>query len=238
MKTFKNFLFLIILITCSNINSFLKSNKVESSNTTQKKLLNKTRFNEDVKGTKNETRSYAKEGGGDNLQTESMRQARIEEMIKETKKYLKDLPKDNNWNLFIKDMAKKVKILINKKNATEDDWELLAYEEKLRSQNLHKNKTAVGTGGDCEKLANRVKKRTILLAHAKNIKKDSFKKIKIYLLSQAKKCRKPKSHRKINAKKPAKKPKHQPKPESNPELALNPLPIIKTNCENNKPSHF
>lgn len=200
MKSINNISFLILLITFSNIIdcAFLKS-KEESNTNNLSNSLNKREkkqvFNEDLVGTtdKNGTYSYQKKGGeGENWQLEAMRQSRIEEMTEEATKKIQNLPKDKSWILFVLDMAKKIRILKQNKNATNDDWELLAYEEKLRTLKLRKFKDAKGTGGNCEKLARRIMKRVVLLANAKNVKEDSFEKINLTLMSQAKTCGKKK----------------------------------------------
>merc|ERR1712151_774696 len=112
-----------------------------------------------------------------------------EERIKKQK-----LPTPSTWFDLIREMAIKVTALSRRK-ATKEDWEILAYEEKVLTIRLMKVKKVKDNGGSCEKLARAVMKKTVF----------SFERCNKFLLASSRTC----------------KPPHKPKPKPAPR----PIPV-------------
>lgn len=198
MKSFNNIIFLISMILFSQIysNSLRANTKNLLSNGTMtmdtmapKPNATAKVWNEDKNGTEDASGlwSYAVKGGGENWQLEAMRQSRKEEMTEAANKTIINIPKDEDWYLFVMDMAKRINALKMNTTATKDDWEIMAYVIKIRTMQLQKNLKAKGTGENCQKLAEITLKRVILLGDEKTT--DTFKKIDEYLAEKAPICK-------------------------------------------------
>merc|ERR1712151_1376596 len=194
----KNLVFIISMILFSNaLSTSMDSPAVHPP----KKVLNS-----DLIGTSNENGTFVwkKKAGGENWQLEAVRQMRADKMTKIAEERIKKqkLPTPSTWFDLIREMAIKVTALSRRK-ATKEDWEILAYEEKVLTIRLMKVKKVKDNGGSCEKLARAVMKRTVLVAEKKIV--FSFERCNKFLLASSRTCKSP----------------HKPKPKPAPR----PVPV-------------